>query len=588
MRRYLFIVALLVGLAASADAHLTPGRPGVNQGQMFPPGSNVPMGGHTFTQTAPATAVGMPLVGGANNTVSGTQIGSTKITGNGATFDNTVSPPVLNGVNVNNVINATTYGAKGDLIYSGDGAGHNPDGTCNGTTTFSSATGGFTSALIGDYVIIDLGATFYEGRILTVNSPTSLGLNNNCLPVTNAVWRIGFDNTSAFETALFAVPNKTGTIFLPAGRYLTINPVTIDAAHCNVTFEGDRSGTILMPYFSGDGYAFVDPLVEFPHQCTGGIRNVTFQNVGSAPVNQNLVRVSNEQGITISDMRANLYNATGDSAVYLDPGNGPDFSAGCTTAAPCTWTEQTLIRNLTNWFTTNMVTFAGKGLTSFSVNNNTITESHCDPTNGGSCIRLSNWGGNGALLNSHFDFNADLNGSGLNLISSDHRADDVNGLVTFNVRSQSLTDGTACFSAPANTGTWYVTGSVFCGDITQERNNNQIAYTPTLSGGFNINSAVTPSVVSNCGTSPTIVTGSNANAGEIIAGVGATACTLTFPANLGGNDMHCAAVADGQPLQLWTNASKGRNTNTFTCRSIASGNANCTSGSYFSYGCTGF
>lgn len=524
--------------------------------------------GGSITTVSDLRKTGAQLVSGLNTLV-----------GSGTT-------PSISNFSINGVVNAQVYGAIGDLIYSTDGNGHLQDGSCSGTA-FTSASGAFTSGspapAVGDKVIIDgAGAAggVYVGAISVINSPTSITVSPSCsTTVSGAYWRVGFDNSSAFASAIAAVPNGYGTVFIPRGNYLTVSAVTLGKSVCNVTLEGDKTGTILMPYFStGSAYGFIDAASENPSQCYGGIRNVDFVNVGTAPTSLNLIRVSDEQGILIENVRSKMYNGTSDNTILIDPGAaGGSFT---------TWTEQTQMINIDSFFTTNMLTFDGETNATFSVNNNTLTNSHCDPANSGSCLKLIRWTGSGALQNSYFEFNADLNGSGINLISTDHRADDWNGSWAINIRSQSLTTGTACFSAPASTGNWNVTGSVYCvGDsVANERNSNTVLITPNYKGtSSNQDAAVS---VSGCGTSPTLAAGSTARAGEVTPGAGATACALTFSGGIGTDNAACTVADDGQPL-LWYVSGKSASGVTFQCYNPAT-TGNCTASQSVNWNCTGF
>lgn len=495
---------------------------------------------------------------------------------------------------VNAQINPTMYGARPDLIYSGDQV-HLQDGACDGSQRFTSASGAFPNTLVGDVVIIDTASGILQTSVLTVLGATTLTLKDPCTAGTALNYRIGFDNAPAFQAAVNAAAavgnygSYAGTVYIPAGHYLTRSAVTMDRTHCNVTILGDPTGTIIMPWFQNSyGFGWSDQTNQFPQQCYGGIRNITFHNIGNSPYNMDLIYVSNEQGIAIDHIRCNLFDSPGDSCILIDGGNSPlgQFD---------TWTETTRMTYINNWFTTTMLTFDGKGQSSFSVNNNSLTNSHCDPTGSfagnlvGSCIRLTRWGAGGALLNSHFEFDADLNGTGLSAFMTDHRADDWHTTdASVDVRSQALTAGTSCFNAPANTGWWGVTGQAFCTGSTLEANNNPVIFNTRsigrADGSMMYNSPVT---LSNCGTNPTLGTGSSAEAGEVIAGPGATSCTLTFAQYLGLDNINCNINADGQPTWLYSNSNKGANVTTVNCRVITTG-ANCMSSAVFSYGCRGF
>lgn len=134
--------------------------------------------------------------------------------------------------NVNGVLVPTT--AKGDAIFSGDGV-HASDGTTNGTTTFTSSTGAFTAALVGDDIFIDgagSAGALYVGTVASVTNATTLVLSST--PSTNisgtAHYVIGFDNTTILQAWLNLLRNEgtnsygqlPGSLegYLPAGVYL--------------------------------------------------------------------------------------------------------------------------------------------------------------------------------------------------------------------------------------------------------------------------------------------------------------------------------------------------------------------------------
>lgn len=507
----------------------------------------------------------------------------------------------LNNVNatLNAQVNPTLYGARADLIYSGDNI-HLQDGVCDGSTRFAAPSGAFPNTIVGDTVIIDTSTGVLQTTVAAWLGSSALTLKDPCAPGTALNWRIGFDNQPAFQAAANAAAaignygSYAGTVYIPAGHYLTRSTVTMDRTHCNVSINGDPTGTIIMPWFQNSyGFAWSDQTNQPPAQCYGGLHDILFHNIGNAPYNMDLVYVSNEQGISIDHVRCSLFDSPGDSCILLDPGNSPlgQFN---------TWTETVQMTNIVNWYTTTMLTLDGKNQTSFSLNNDTLTNSHCDPTGSGSwagsCIHLTRWGAGGALLNSHFEFNADLNGAGLSAISTDHRADDWHTTdASIDIRVQALSSGTFCFSAPANTGWWGITGQAFCASSAMEANGNPVIFNTRSIGSANgdmaYNSPISfytgPAPYNGCGTNPQFSPGSTAAAGEIIAGSGATSCAVEFAQYLGPSDVHCSVTADGQPTFLFTNSSKGRNVNIFNCRTLVSG-TNCMSSAVFSYACTGW
>jgi hypothetical protein len=145
----------------------------------------------------------------------------------GITGGHTDGSDQISQVNVNGVLNAQTYGAKGDNIFSGDGTRVSgpPDGACTGTV-FTSASGAFTTALVGDLVAIDgAGASGgpYIGTVSALVSPTSLTVAPACgTAVTAKSYTVGYDNSSSLQNWINAARNQPlmPTLYLPTGQYL--------------------------------------------------------------------------------------------------------------------------------------------------------------------------------------------------------------------------------------------------------------------------------------------------------------------------------------------------------------------------------
>lgn len=127
---------------------------------------------------------------------------------------------------VSGVWNAKTCGAQGDAIYSSDGV-HLVDGATVGAA-FSSASGTFTNALIGDTITVDgagVAGALYVGTVSLVPSTTSLIVSPApSTNVTGAKYIIGFDNTPALQSWLNVIRNSTSPNkpqgYLPVGTYL--------------------------------------------------------------------------------------------------------------------------------------------------------------------------------------------------------------------------------------------------------------------------------------------------------------------------------------------------------------------------------
>jgi hypothetical protein len=104
----------------------------------------------------------------------------------------------------------------------------NADGVTSGTT-FTSASGAFTSAMVGDLIFIDFagaGSTLYQGTVTGFNSPTSLTVSPTIpLSMTNVHYAIGKDNTTALQNWINAIKNANvagngPSGYLPKGIYL--------------------------------------------------------------------------------------------------------------------------------------------------------------------------------------------------------------------------------------------------------------------------------------------------------------------------------------------------------------------------------
>lgn len=139
--------------ATTGDA-LSRGQSTLNS--LAPPTSTFSMGGQTLQSVAAATVGGQPLVAGVNNPATGTQLASTKITGNGGTIDLTTAHPSIINVNLNGVINVATYGAK-----------------CDGATDDCAA---LTAALAaGPNICAPAGSTCLTSCTLDIPSSTTVG-----------------------------------------------------------------------------------------------------------------------------------------------------------------------------------------------------------------------------------------------------------------------------------------------------------------------------------------------------------------------------------------------------------------------------
>jgi hypothetical protein len=277
MRRLaaIMVAILLVLSAAAARAYLTPGS---------------------------------LMTGAAGGVNLGSYSGAVGITGN-----QTNGADQISHVSVNGELNAQTYGTKGDAIYSGDG-GHGWDGTTNGTTTFTSPSGAFTSALVGDSVFIYNAGTsnsLYVGTVAAFVNSTTLTLSS-IPPISiagTALYVIGYDNTTSLQNWLNAIRGRGTTVggaqypptisgYLPAGVYLHRGLNFGGATGIKLTGAGqsDQSGNNIM---GGSVFLCIDPTTN-PNGChdfTGAgdytVRDLAFHN----GVNQD--NVNHDQGAGI-------------------------------------------------------------------------------------------------------------------------------------------------------------------------------------------------------------------------------------------------------------------------------------------------
>ncbi len=216
-----------------------------------------------------------------------------------------ITPQLAPGTtgSVNGVINVATYGAECDARQGTDGS------TTAGSTTFSAASGAFTSSDAGKLIDPSQSGVALGTTIVAILSPTSVQMSSAATATTtSAYWTAGTDNTAAINAGLAAVPASVtggGAVYTPSvnparpgwsGRCLIKNGVTIL-----------KQGTFLI----GDG-----PYVSI-WQCSTGMTNdcVTIAGFTATPTGvQNM-------GI-ISDAGGNGTNAcltlSGDAGIFVD------------------------------------------------------------------------------------------------------------------------------------------------------------------------------------------------------------------------------------------------------------------------------
>lgn len=161
-----------------------------------------------------------------------------------------------------NNINVLNSGLVADLVIVGDAV-------CNGTTTITSATANFTSAVVGKAIsvvacgaagdtLVTTIATFVNSTTVTTTIAAGGSSSGN-------IAAFGTDNTSALNTLIAATTNG-GTLFFPAGNYGfagTINIAQVDS----VTLLGagpikpstiSQKGPTTLIYMGTDTANFID------------------------------------------------------------------------------------------------------------------------------------------------------------------------------------------------------------------------------------------------------------------------------------------------------------------------------------------
>ncbi len=112
------------------------------------------------------------------------------------------------------IINVLNYGAKGDM-RSGS------DGSYTGTTTFTSASGAFTSADVGKTIRVQMAAGDLITTIASITNSTTVVLVGTTTGTRSSqTWDLGTDNTTAIQAAANAVPTTGAVLYFPLGYYL--------------------------------------------------------------------------------------------------------------------------------------------------------------------------------------------------------------------------------------------------------------------------------------------------------------------------------------------------------------------------------
>jgi hypothetical protein len=138
-----------------------------------------------------------------------------------------VWPWVSSSLATDKIVNVRDFGAKGDVVMrTGSGS------VGAGSKAFADTTNGnFTSNDVGKIIIVDGAgtaphATWLRTTIASVQSRTAVTLVEAAgTTVTNASYRYGSDDTTAFNDAVNAAMN--GTLIIPAGNYGWTDRITI-------------------------------------------------------------------------------------------------------------------------------------------------------------------------------------------------------------------------------------------------------------------------------------------------------------------------------------------------------------------------
>lgn len=321
----------------------------------------------------------------------------------------------------------------------------------------------------------------YVGPVEITGNQTNGGDQINQVSVNKVVNALDFSGgdigAQVLAAASYIESNYAGngTIFIPTGTYSQTTDMALGKAGCNITVAGDsRGGTILKPTSAlngSDAFSIIDPIVEAPSNCYGGIRDLQF--VASSPIadNFNAIHFSNVNDPVVENVVINGFNGASqdDSAIYIDTGSG---------TGGATFTENIFMSNVTSYYNSYMVTMDGKN-TGGSINNEIMTQSHCDTAGAGACIYYKNME-MGEADNSYFDFNADMSVTGAAAMRANLSASNVSA-VTYNVRAQSTLGSGQDYLFDASSGTWPMQGYAVCAGNTtcyQASNSLAVQYLP--------------------------------------------------------------------------------------------------------------
>lgn len=142
-------------------------------------------------------------------------------------------PEYFGGAGYPKVFNVQAYGAKHNGVQRFDGV-------CNGTTTFTSATGTFTSADVGKVIMIDSAGPSHVrlvDTIASVTNSTTVVLNTAASQtISGRMYVYGTDDTKAIQAAIldWYARGGAGIIYFPIGRYVINGPIVGNGYNCQI------------------------------------------------------------------------------------------------------------------------------------------------------------------------------------------------------------------------------------------------------------------------------------------------------------------------------------------------------------------
>lgn len=241
----------------------------------------------------------------------------------------------LNGGGFNSARGGTNYSLQNAAQYTAT------DGTSSASTTFTSATAGFTSAMVGNYlhVTAGTGATVGWYEIVTFNSTSSVELDRASGTMTNATFYVGgamslgTTGTSG-DDDLFEAAVAGNIFYIKSGNYTfgeTVNVSVGGSATVPVHFRGYT--TSHGDACTGTNRPFIDAGANASSFATNWfVSNLRYTSTGSTGLQFNGSAVcSNVQSINKSTTagRAAFTGALETLIIYCEGVSyrGPAFSA---------------------------------------------------------------------------------------------------------------------------------------------------------------------------------------------------------------------------------------------------------------------